>query len=223
MLIKNKSGLFQSSLLLQFKEIQHRFSTKKQGDGRREVGKPGIYFPEQIHGNHVSYVQKELITPGVDGLLATSGFIGVRTADCVPLLFYDQSEKIIGAVHAGWKGTIANIAKQTVLAMRSNPKNIMVCIGPHISMCHYNVPQDRAEKFLRIYPNDQRAVSKINGKWYLDIGYVNLIQLLQAGIAIDHIDAPPTCTYCQKDDFFSYRRDSKETFGEMVAVIGLKR
>jgi polyphenol oxidase len=239
MLIKNKFGLYQSHLFLPFTNILHGFTTKHFGDGRtienqirilQTIGSTGpFYFAQQIHGGTVTVLtdtDKSILSDDVDGMIAiTNVLLGVRTADCVPLLFYDPKMHIHAAVHAGWKGTIANIASETVRYMQqlgSHAHDIVVCIGPHIGMCHYTVSENRAQSYITQFGSDTRIAAYFEDAWHLDIGYANFVQLKHMGILPQNIDIPITCTYCQKDDFYSYRRDTKETFGEMLAIIGTK-
>jgi YfiH family protein len=129
------------------------------------------------------------------------------------------------AVHAGWKGTKGEIAKHAVQAMvkrGAKVENILASIGPHIGMCCYSVDSDRVQYFSHMYPGDVNVLVEKNGTWHLDIGHVNYLQFIEAGILGDHIDESDLCTSCMIDEFFSYRKDTKETFGEMLGIIGWK-
>ncbi len=184
---------------------------------------------EQCHGNKVEIVTSQssgMVIKGVDGLVTTTQelYIGVNTADCVPLFFYDPEKKLIAVIHAGWKGTLGNIAGNTVKLLQelgSDPKDIVVVIGPHIGGCCYDVSSVRARLFLKTF-NNQNISFKVNGKWFLDIGQANNLQMQKYGILQEHIDAPIHCTSCQNDRFFSFRKDSKDCFGEMLGVIGMR-
>lgn len=183
----------------------------------------------QRHTNIVASVgQKQggTLIQDTDGLIAEGKnlFLGVKAADCVPLFFYDPVEKIVATAHAGWKGTLGEIAVKIVQKLQklgTVPKNLFVAIGPHIGGCCYKVQHERAQLFLDKF-NDSRVAFQIKDEWFVDLGFANKQQLLVAGIEPVHIDASITCTSCQNDLYFSFRKDSKETFGEMLGIIGMK-
>lgn len=138
-------------------------------------------------------------------------FVGVLVADCVPILMVDPKKRIVAAIHAGWRGTLGNIAASAVKIIG---KDIFVSIGPHIGPCCYTVPKDRADSF-----ND--TCTYFDGaNWHLDLGCANRLQLTEAGVPAAHIDTPVVCTSCQSDIFYSYRKDTKEAFGEMLGFVG---
>src|SRR3989344_2688415 len=190
---------------------------------------------EQVHGSEVAIVEdahksSEVILP-VDGLVTQcSGlFLRVNVADCVPVFLYDPVKQIIGVVHAGWRGTLANIISGALLKFKklgSLDQNILVAIGPHISSCCYSVPYDRAIEFEDVFnlnfANEFQWVYELNNQWFVDLGLVNRLQLIKEGVLPENIDAPVACTSCQNDRYFSFRKDSKETFGEMLGVIGIR-
>lgn len=225
MLLKLDGIGFGSSLLTKLPGVVHGFSGRNVGDMRRDRNNRDRFrqmlglahapvFAQQTHGNAI---------PG-DGLVSNTNPVAVLTADCVPLLLVDPNARVCAAVHAGWKGTLGGIAGNAVRAMThlgADTKRIYVAIGPHIAACCYDVRQERVEAFTKQFGGDEKMAFTQRGIWHLDIGWVNYRQLIDAGISPDYIDAPPTCTSCQNDTFFSYRKDKKETYGEMMAVIGL--
>lgn len=225
-MLQKRDGVFQSSLIASLGGVIHGFSPRDAGDMRqgtinRERFVRGLglkempVFAEQSHGNAV---------PG-DGLVSSTRPVAVVTADCAPVLFVDPESKVCAAVHAGWKGTLGGIAKNAVLEMvekGARVEKIFAAIGPHIGGCCYSVQKERVDAFIGRFGEDERLAFTMDGAWHLDIGWVNYRQLVAAGLPPDHIDAPPTCTSCQNSEFFSYRKDSKETYGEMMAVIGFR-
>jgi len=241
MLQKDASGMYKSSLFSDIDNLVHGFSSRSLGDGRTEVGKnaicdalfvgkKNILQSKQIHGVTVKVVSdtSELVTPDADGLVAHADYdvaLGVRTADCTPILLVDPVAHITSAVHAGWKGSAGEIVKHAVDTMvekGASATNIRATIGPHIGMCCYNVDAIRAKIFSDKYPNDPKVISRFGDMWHLDIGWVNYLQLRESGISAKNIDAPITCTSCQIQEFYSYRKDTKESFGEMLGIIGWK-
>ncbi len=189
-----------------------------------------LVLAEQIHGNGVSVVthnHRGKVVPAVDGLVSGEANValGVRAADCVPLLFADPVHHILGAAHAGWKGTLNNIADNVVDAMKkigADVKNIIVSIGPHIGACCYDVSRERAVKFANKFGTEPNIIADAGDAWHLDLGAINRMSLMRAGILPQHIAAPVACTSCQHQDYFSFRKDSKETFGEIMGVVAWK-
>lgn len=233
-MLKKDNHIYQSTLLLSY-GIDHGYSTRWFGDMRLESSRvkyldgkmDRLVLGEQVHGNRIHVVSKKdagSTLSSFDGLVSTKGVLGVTFADCVPILAADTKKGIVGTAHAGWKGTLAHIAKELIKIMRemgANSEDIVVSVGPHIGMCCYNVEKDRAQKFMKEFGNDKKIVSRVGDIWYLDIGYANLKDLLEVGIKRDHIDAPPTCTSCQVSEFNSFRKDKKDTFGVQLGVISV--
>lgn len=239
-MLQTRNGSFiESRLLRGCPGITHGFSTRALGDMRSDTNRQSflgesdrLLIPEQIHGNIVKTIDNLSISPVIsaDGLVLNTSdsnnhsvVLGVLVADCVPLLFADKKNNSIAVAHAGWKGTLGNIAANVVKQMvvcGTRREDIIVVIGPHIGMCCYDVPEDRVKLVQSVYGVDEKVAYKAGGLWHMDIGYINLLQLKRAGILGQHIDASPSCTSCQHDLFYSYRKDTKETFGETIGVIG---
>ncbi|MEK7166264.1 MAG: peptidoglycan editing factor PgeF [Patescibacteria group bacterium] len=185
---------------------------------------------EQCHGNNVGIVKNRadgIKIKKVDGMVTglSEIFIGVNTADCVPVFFYNPQKGLIGVVHAGWKGTLENISGKTMQILNnlgSDPKEIFAAIGPHIGGCCYIVNSARAANFKNTFPNHQVAFQD-RGSWHIDLGLANRLQLLESGILESHIDTPITCTSCQNNLYFSFRKDAKDSYGEMLGVIGMRK
>jgi hypothetical protein len=125
----------------------------------------------------------------------------------------DTRNHAVAAVHAGWRGTAAEIAIRTLEKMReefsTDPKDVFAVIGPGIGACCYFVGEDVALKFGR----------KIAG--HLDLAAVNRRQLLMAGMPGEQIDAVGSCTFCDAEMFHSFRRD-KDKSGRMITYIGVR-
>jgi YfiH family protein len=232
-----------SSLLSSLPGVVHGYSTRVSGDMDKDhekrhafLGKLGLsdalfFVPEQVHRNVIAYADGR--TPGeitgADGIVArlhakrdgVPVALGVFGADCVPLLLVDRISGVYAVAHAGWKGTLAEIAVRVVDTMKkhgANAEDIHVSIGPHIEACCYTVPFDRAQQFARISAGDA-VVTGAEGDVRISLGRANYLQLVSCGILSSHIDAPPGCTSCQNAEYFSFRKDSKRTFGEQMGVI----
>lgn len=145
----------------------------------------------------------------------------VLTADCVPILLLDTQKQIIAAVHAGWKGTKAQIVVKTVRKMQeafgADTKDIIAFIGPSIGRCCYEVGEDVAGHF-----EDEAGYDKKGEKYMLDLPYINQKQLIEAGLNPEHIELSNICTACKTDRFFSYRKECGCS-GRFMSMIALKR
>lgn len=171
--------------------------------------------------SHFLGIEADAIVTNQPGVL-----IGVTVADCVPVLLYDPVKKVIAAVHAGWQGTALKIVEQTVQGMvrifGSSPGDIKAAIGPCIGPCCYEVDQPVKDGF-----KNQDGVWDVlteasgSGKWRLDLGLGNRLQLEGAGVPADAIQSAGICVSCNRDLFFSYRRDGGET-GRQMGYIMLK-
>ncbi|MBI5019641.1 peptidoglycan editing factor PgeF [Candidatus Gottesmanbacteria bacterium] len=236
--MKYINGAYQSHLFTGIPGLVHGYSSRELGDARkpeyaktfvkRITGKDAkMLRASQVHGASVALVGADSpeIIPEADGMVTAdkSIVLEVHVADCVPLLLVDPVAKISAVAHAGWRGTFGRIARNTVDKMRDAgavAENIRVSVGPHIGRCCYVVDEARAQSFLNEFGFDERIAGVSEGGWHLDLGFVNRNELLAAGITEEHIDAPVTCTSCQIDNFFSYRKDTKETFGEIIGIVG---
>lgn len=209
--------MIQSRLLQHVSGLTHGFTQRSEGDMRqfalRNKIAANLTIPEQVHGNRIGTLDQ---VAGADGLVTDQigSCVGVLVADCVPILLVDPKKRIVAAVHAGWRGTLGNIAANAVNIIG---KDIFVSIGPHIGACCYTVSKERAQSF------NSQCTYFDGTDWHLDLGIANRLQLMETGIPAEHIDAPPVCTSCQSDIFYSYRKDTKESFGEMLAFIGMNK
>ncbi len=229
-----------SKKLSQFKNLIHGFTTKKEGNFRKLktaqrqtiarlcVNDADLVIAEQIHKDKIVVVgekDKRKTIKKTDGLVSKEKGIvlGIRTADCLPILFYESEQEIIGAVHAGWKGSFKKISKEVIEKIKSlggKSAKIIVAIGPHIKSCCYDVTRKRADIFQEQIGN--KIIIKRNNKLFLDLTKVNFIQLLENGYKEENIEILPFCTHCNHDLFFSFRKD-KNNYGEMLSFIGVKK
>lgn len=161
-----------------------------------------------------------------DGIITNQPWvmIGVCVADCVPVLLLDPVKKVIAALHAGWKGTAQGIVTKGVAAMvrlfECNPDNILAAIGPAIGPCCYEVDTPVAEAFQKGgMPFDSFAEKSEPGKWRLNLAAANRHQLLRAGLLEENVETTAYCVSCEKDLFFSYRRDNGETGRQMGFIM----
>jgi YfiH family protein len=185
----------------------------------------------QTHSDHIKVIQKKEskgwtslkdTVENCDALITDTEnvMLSILTADCVPILLYDKTRKVIAAIHAGWKGTKAQIAAKTVQKMievfGSDPKNIIAGIAPSIGSCCYEVGEDVAKHFF----DSPKAFTKKGEKYMLNLPFLNEQQLIGAGLVSTHIEMSHICTSCEVDRFFSYRKE-KGCSGRFMSMIGL--
>lgn len=222
-----KNKWFSSSLLSKHAHITHGFSTRLVGDASSAeqalilskdlVSKSDILqLMSQQHGSEIEIIKdikREL--PKVDSLVTNVPGIalGVRTADCVPILIYDPIKKVIAAVHAGWRGAAEHIAKKTLSVMQDsfNTKlsDCVVAVGPAIGECCFEVGQEVIDRF---------SSSSVGGGTHLDLPAAIISELMDDGVKRDKIDWLKICTSCEKESCFSHRRDKGNT-GRHLALI----
>lgn len=237
-MLNHTHDIVTSSLLSNLKGVMHGYSTKTFGDARnpenadvfirKVAGKPMPYIKaRQIHGAQITEVTAESpqIIEGADGLVSAQKgiLLEVHVADCVPVLFVDPEAGVFAVAHAGWKGTRSRIVSGAVQHMKdmgADASSIRASIGPHIGGCCYTVTADRIREFDNAFGHDPKMSYESQDGWHLDLGYANWKELIGVGILPQHIDAPISCTSCQSDIYFSYRKSTKETFGEIIGVIG---
>lgn len=144
----------------------------------------------------------------------------ILTADCVPILLYDPENKVVAAVHAGWKGTKAGIVSKTVQKMQdtfgSKAENIIAGVAPSIGGCCYEVDEEVAEHFFEI----PESFSKRGDKYMLNLPYINKYQLLEFGLKEKNIEMSEVCTACNVEKYFSYRKE-QGCSGRFMSMIGM--
>ncbi|KIL44807.1 peptidoglycan editing factor PgeF [Jeotgalibacillus soli] len=193
---------------------------------------------DQVHGSKIQHVSAgdcgrgtlkyENAIPDTDGLWTTdlNVFLSLCYADCVPLLFVEPTSRFVGAAHAGWKGTVQNIAGKMILEAQNAGVDIdqlQAVIGPSIGPCCYIVDEYVINQVNNVLANEkQKPYQEISdGQFRLDLKQLNKLLLLQAGLKGQQILSSILCTSCEDQLFFSHRRDRGKT-GRMMAVIGWK-
>ena len=132
----------------------------------------------------------------------------VFTADCTPILFHDPVTGAVGAAHAGWRGTAADIAGKTVKAMCAsfgcNPKNIRCAIGPNIGDCHFETDADVPDAMIAALGDSAKPFIRQGGeKYYVNLKEINALFLRRAGA--EHIEISTDCTACDPNKYWSHR------------------
>jgi YfiH family protein len=147
----------------------------------------------------------------------------MRFADCVPILVHDPRKGVVGVAHAGWMGTLRDVATSLVNAMKaqygSNPADIVAGIGPSIGPDHYEVGSDVILKVMEKFGDESEAVLKsLSGKIHFDLWKTNQILLERAGVG--NIEVASVCTACHTNDWFSHRAEKGRTgrFGALITL-----
>ncbi|MBW6484913.1 MAG: peptidoglycan editing factor PgeF [Syntrophobacterales bacterium] len=199
---------------------------------KREFAIPpnGLVMCRQVHGDRIIEIGKDeplpLPMPEGDGLVtARPGIaLGIKTADCVPLLFFDRRLRVAGAAHAGWRGTALGIAAKMIdIFLRrfaSQREDIIVLVGPAIASCCYEVDAPVYEAFAG-RTKTERFFRKRRGKerWMFDISLANRVQLREAGIPANNIMTSAMCTACRRELFFSHRAARGKDEGRQLTLI----
>ncbi len=177
----------------------------------------------QVHGNEILKTEIPCRENGYDALITDKNGLTlvVSIADCVPILIHDTYKNVVAAIHAGWKGTVAEIVYKTIARMKkeygSDSKDLKIFIGPCIGYNHFEVSEDVAVQF----PSSVKKTIVGTNKWLVDLKSANRNQAIRAGVLENNIEVSSYCTYFDENLFFSHRRDKGNT-GRMVAVIGLR-
>jgi len=184
-----------------------------------------IYLPIQKHTDKVMVIGAEREPVIADAVITKQKglLIGVQVADCLPILLCDPEKQVVGAVHAGWRGTAQAILKKTIHSFCenffSNPAHILVAIGPSIRQCCYEVDGDVIRAVSHVTGNGAYFRTK-GDKFCLDLASANKHQALTMGITEGNVWMSDDCTFCSPEKFFSYRF-CKGTAGRQAGFIGI--
>ncbi len=176
-----------------------------------------LAIPEQIHGNRVQYIHSEGNYSEMDGLITDTPGITLilKVADCVPVYLYDSEKKVIGLVHAGWRGTVNSIVPHAIRIFIENGSQIdkvHLFLGAAICKNCFEVGVEVAEQF-----DDSAKFSQSNGKWMADLHQQIISQCLEEGIERNHINTSSICTF-EDPSCHSFRRDG-DNAGRMIAAM----
>jgi len=235
-----------SKLLNNFAGLMHAFTTKQSANlafhvndvpenvksSHKELAKLLSYDIEtlvhmkQIHSNLVHVVTEDdnFENPPTCDALITNKIntpLMVMVADCSPILFYDDVQKVIAVAHAGRAGAFTNIISNVIDSLtkefHSEIQNIFVSIGPAIGNCCYEVGAEIYDEAKAL--GVEYAIQKENERYYLDIRSILKTQLLESGIIEENIEISEICNCCQHEKYFSYRHN--KVTGRFAGVIKL--
>ena len=172
--------------------------------------------------NHGDTIYCDAVVSNVSHVLA-----GIKTADCVPLLVGDPVSRAFAAVHAGWRGTLAEIShiavKRLAEEYSAKPADLRVAIGASAGPCCYEVGSEVIDAFTQKFSyGDTLFTATRDGHALVDLLKANREQLESAGVSAERIYTAPICTMCRTDLFFSYRKEKgiQGKVGRLMAVIG---
>ncbi len=193
-----------------------------------------LVFSNQVHSNKIRVVNekdrgkgivKESDIIGYDGLVTNKKDVALATfyADCVPVFFFDPINVVIALAHSGWRGTLMEIAGETVKTMVSvygcNPVDIKTVIGPSIGQCCFEVGNEVKEEFIsKLSWSSIYCKSSEGGKSNINLQGIICRTLLNTGLKRENIYISDICTKCNNDIFFSHRGDKGKT-GSLAAIM----
>ena len=186
----------------------------------------------QVHSNRVHVVDKVWTrerSPEVDALVTKMPYValGILTADCAPVLFHDQKNKVIGAAHAGWKGAFTGVLENTVKAMvelGGERNEISAAVGPCIHQASYEVDTRFRKNFLNYDPTYESYFTDSINDGHYQFNLPDFVKDQLDGLGLANVEASPADTYVEEGDFFSYRRTthrSEPDYGRQISVIVL--
>ena len=193
------------------------FTTGK-GSGVEALGfqLEDLALPRQVHSDNVLWMHEPGRPEATDAVITDQPGLPVcvKTADCIPVLLYDTRQRIVAAVHAGWRGTVSRIVQKTVRQMHPlDPKDLHAIIGPGISLQQFEVGDEVYDAFFAAgFPMERIArrfpSSNGEGAWHIDLWDANRFLLQELGV--DDIFVEGTCTRTS-EDFYSARRETINT------------
>lgn len=213
------------------KSKEQNLSTRVKKDTLRRLLKKisseqkHLIVPQQVHGNGCLTIKKgEQLKKKYKGDAIFTDrkdiFLTVWVADCLPIFLIEPKRKVVGLIHAGWRGTLLGIAEQAIRKAKNefgcNPENFTLLFGPAIQRCCYETSEEIAILF------DKDCLIRSCGESpKLDLIFANLKQFLSCGVKREKVFVAKDCTCCDKEMFHSFRRDG-DNAGRMVAFLGIK-
>ena len=201
---------------------------QKFSDLCSELAIDDICYLKQIHSDKIFVCDEDNKYHGDyegDALITTlkRNGVGIFTADCVPVLIADNKNKVVAAVHSGWRSTIANIVGKTIMRMQDNYgcscDNIRVYIGPHNKICCYEVSEELISEFKNV---DYLKNADINKGRFLSLENCIIEQCKINGVKEKNIITSDYCTFCSENvKFHSYRKTGKDA-GRQFSLIYIK-
>ncbi len=218
-----------TSPLLSKHGFVHGFSLRVEEPGvamRALVAPRQLFQAYQVHGAAVVHAGGDVEAMRqvhADALIARAPFaVGVRVADCVPVLVGARGSGSVAAIHAGWRGVVLGVIPAALAELRKDGESrLVVAIGPCIGPCCFEVGLDVAERIADASHGAPVVVRREGEKAYVDLRAAVRAQLSAAGVAAADVDDVPGCTKCDPARFFSFRRDGANA-GRHLGVIAAR-
>jgi YfiH family protein len=216
--------------------VRHGFSTRHRGVSAEDhflqaIGCRATRMDTlaQIHSDRIHILEANEpadLKPEADAIATDlpNRALAIRVADCLPILMVDPAQKIIAAVHAGWRGALARIGAKTIAGLQekygTDPRDLIAAVGPGIRPCCFEVGAEVQAQFAAEFPGEKiwTPHPERENKFYIDLPGVIRIQLTKSGMSGKNIFELNKCTSCHRDEFFSYRAEGAAA-GRMMAVI----
>lgn len=227
-----KSSVGKNEFTLSYSSVPDRREVENNRGllaGALGISDSRLYFPSQVHKTKVVRVTSETSKEALqetDALMTNEPgiCIAVMSADCVPILLYDKKNKAVGAVHAGWRGTVAKILEITLQEMKgafgTNGKDLVAGIGPSVCQDSYEVGEEVIAAFDQAFGmNRDLMVPQSDNKAKLDLWKANKIQLVNFGVSPANIEISDLCTVKNNTSFFSARRGDAGRFAAGIMLI----
>lgn len=196
-----------------------------------------LIIPTQTHSLNIAHVDSTLLAlpineqqqalNNVDAVITNlpNIYLGILTADCVPVLLYDATHQAVAAIHAGWRGTVGRIANRTLTAMSeqygTRPEEVQVIIGPSISLQAFEVGQEVYDAFEKAGFHMPDIAEPFNKKWHIDLWWANADQLQEMGVPFHHIYCSGLCSVEHANSYFSARTLGLHS-GRSLTAIAIK-
>jgi len=180
-----------------------------------------ITYQKQVHGDGIKFISEGGNCGESDAMITSKPGLGlaISSADCTAIFIYDTKNKIIAAVHSGWRGTSKKILEKTLSRLikeyKCNPEDMICYLSPSISQINYEIGQEVAEYF-----DDKYLIPK-NGKFLLDVSSSNYDMLIKHGVNTNNIQKSKLCSYGYKTLLHSYRRDGEKS-GRALGIISIR-
>lgn len=180
-----------------------------------------VAYADQVHSNRIRVVTQGGTYPSTDGLVTQiPGLtLGIQVADCAAVLLWDSANKVIAALHAGWRGAAGDIVPKGIekmIGQGANPQQIEAFVSPCISLENFEIGQEVADQFP-----DEFVDYENFEKPHLDLKAFLRLQMLQAGIPKSHVEIREECTVEDENNFYSYRREGDRS-GRMLGLIQIQ-
>lgn len=190
----------------------------------------------QVHGNAVRIATNLDTARGTnpaaaeapigDAIITGEPDVALMTlhADCLAMFVVDSHQRVVGAIHAGWRSTVQDIAGETIRAMTERfgcqPANIMAYVGPSIGRDRYQVGAEVIDRWQMLANADPGACCYVRDSWYFDLKVANASRLVNAGVPAQNIEISEICTASDSDHWFSHRGQGPGT-GRFAAIISM--